>query len=484
MATTTDYSGARAARGRLARIFYTGENGEDRLVDFNRDVFIIGRTGDENLPTGLARAGEIILDEPDFALAPHLRERLTALSEELAEELLNESGPVSPAELDSELLPFYSLTAGNACLIPDPGSSSPAFVDDETFQSAPTTDELSSATLPEVPDLNLPIPHVFSLRHFNSLSEQLSQCDNRDALFEALQNSLAFVFPTAEISFSPNEQFDHAESCLYQFTTPLISGQRVHGWCRVGRRECDFQGEEIELLKAAIQQAGMTLEVIRLAEERQQGFDRMIKALALTLDARDEMTAGHSARVANYSMATARHLELSAHEQKLIYYAALLHDYGKIGVRDEVLCKPGNLTPEEFEHIRQHSYYTFRILSRINFGEEMAEIPLIASSHHERPDGRGYPRGLRGEEIHIGARIIAVTDFFDALTSVRHYRQPMPLDEVMGIIEAGRDTQFDGRVIDGFRCYYEQEYRPRRMRSQQHQAATQPAPHNSAARQS
>ena len=92
---------------------------------------------------------------------------------------------------------------------------------------------------------------------------------------------------------------------------------------------------------------------------------------------------------------------------------------------------------------------------------------MIAGSHHERPDGLGYPRGLRRDEIHLSARIIAVTDFFDALTVVRHYRQPLPPDQVVVMIEEGRDTQFDGLVIDAFKRYYEEEYRPRYLRRQQ-----------------
>lgn len=392
---------------------------------------------------------------------------------ELNHELLINDNISFAAEADGAdaLTPFRWDPSENACLIPEivealPGES-----------SAFTEAEAEIAPADGISDFDLTITHVISLRQLNAISIQLHQCGTRDSLFETLENVLTFIFPTAEVAFSPDEAPAEATGA-YSLVVPLLSGRQPHGHCHISRRECGFSSEELEFLHALGQQAGVALEVIQLAEERQRAFDRMIKALALTLDARDEMTAGHSARVANYSQATARYLGLAQAEQRLIYYAALLHDYGKIGVRDEVLCKSSELTPEEYEHIQQHSYYTFRMLSRINFGPEMSDIPLIASSHHERVDGAGYPRGLRGEDIHIGARIIAVTDFFDALTTVRHYRQPLPLDEVISLIEAGRDTQFDGQVIDAFRLYYEEEYRPRRLRSRQlranHAAVRQP----------
>ncbi|HWQ32808.1 MAG TPA: HD-GYP domain-containing protein [Blastocatellia bacterium] len=423
---TTDYPAAHAARVRLANLLYTevqDKAGEECPADFT----------------------------PPDSTPPCVRHNA----------FRHDSSHDKPA---------FSDPPDNACLIPETAEP-PEWVDEEEFLSDDQGRSLETTI--EFP--GLPVGSLISLSQFNYISGQLSECATRDELFETLQSALTFVFPTAGISFSSDAQFEQPEANVHSFVLPLAAGSRVHGWCRISRRECGFRGEETDFLRATVQQAGVRLEVIRLTEERQRAFDRMIKALALTLDARDEMTAGHSARVANYSVATARHLGLSAADQKLVYYAALLHDYGKIGVRDEVLCKPAELTPEEYEHIRQHSYYTFRILSRINFGEEMSEIPLIASSHHERPDGRGYPRGLRDTEIHIGARIIAVTDFFDALTAVRHYRQPMSPDEVLQLIEAGRDTQFDGAVIDAFRRYYEEEYRPRRLRRQQHsEASTQP----------
>ena len=215
----------------------------------------------------------------------------------------------------------------------------------------------------------------------------------------------------------------------------------------------------------------MALEKLRLLDEQKKTFESMIRAFTHSIDARDEITAGHSSRVAKYSQAIARYMGMEAPECKRIWYAGLLHDLGKIGTREAVLCKPGPLTPEEYEHIKDHPKHTLKILSAINFTDEMADTPRIASSHHERIDGKGYPFGWKGDEIPLGGRIIAVADFFDALTVKRHYRDPMPLDEVIALMEKGRDTQFDASVIDAFRQYFDNEYVPHQRRLAERKAA-------------
>lgn len=250
----------------------------------------------------------------------------------------------------------------------------------------------------------------------------------------------------------------------FYLCAPLAGAENVCGVVYLSTRERAFEEEELDMLATVGQQAGVVLENIHLISEQRRTCESLMHALALSIDARDEITAGHSARVAAYSAAIARHLGLSAEEERLTYYAGLLHDYGKIGIRDEVLCKPARLTPEEYEDIKQHARFTLNILSKIHFTADLADVPHVASSHHERPDGLGYPRGLKRDEIPVGARVIAVADFFDALTVERHYRQPMPVDEVFALLEQGRGTQFDGAVLDAFARYYEAELRQRMPR--------------------
>ena len=149
-----------------------------------------------------------------------------------------------------------------------------------------------------------------------------------------------------------------------------------------------------------------------------------------------------------------KELGLSADYSEMIRVASLLHDYGKIGISDAILKKPGKLTDEEYEEIMTHAEKTREILLKINFQGIYREVPDIAGSHHEKVDGSGYPKGLKGDEIPIGAKIIAVADFFEAVTAKRHYRDPMPESVALRLLEEKRGVHYDGEVIDAFLRHY------------------------------
>ncbi|MFD2331187.1 HD domain-containing phosphohydrolase [Cohnella sp. GCM10020058] len=172
--------------------------------------------------------------------------------------------------------------------------------------------------------------------------------------------------------------------------------------------------------------------------------------LAAALDARDAYTAGHSQRVAEYSSVIGRAAGLSADELDVLRKSALLHDIGKIGVRDSVLLKEGKLTDEEFEQIKQHPVLGENILLQVEPREAMAPLLPGVRSHHERYDGRGYPDGLSGEGIPAAGRIIAVADAFDAMTSDRPYRKGMPFGKAFAILEEGGGTQWDPVYVELF----------------------------------
>ncbi len=178
--------------------------------------------------------------------------------------------------------------------------------------------------------------------------------------------------------------------------------------------------------------------------ESESAYLGVIGALAAALDARDPYTAGHSERVARLSVAVAREMGLSEQDIETIRLGALLHDIGKIGVSDAVLRKPGTLTDEEFEQIKQHPGLGARILKPLNF---LAEQIAIVELHHERPDGRGYPYGLRGDRIPLLARIVHVVDAFDAMTSARAYRPGRPVTEAMAELWHHAGTSFDMQVV-------------------------------------
>ena len=166
----------------------------------------------------------------------------------------------------------------------------------------------------------------------------------------------------------------------------------------------------------------------------------MLYAMAEVIDAKDAYTNGHSKRVAAYSREIARRAGKGEEYQERIYRLGLLHDMGKVGIPDDVLKKPGRLTDEEFHTIQSHTVIGDRILSHI---KEDFDFCTGARSHHERWDGKGYPDGLAGESIPEEARIIAVADAYDAMTSRRVYRDIMPQERVRGQIESGAGTQFD-----------------------------------------
>ncbi|MEI7474262.1 MAG: HD domain-containing phosphohydrolase [bacterium] len=218
-----------------------------------------------------------------------------------------------------------------------------------------------------------------------------------------------------------------------------------------------FSDDDEDLIIAIGSSAGIALENARLFQKQQLmneelkcSFTSFINTLAASIDARDKITAGHSKRVTLYTLAIARQLNLSKAQIDILEHASLLHDFGKIGIRDSVLMKEGKLTPEEYKHIQEHVSLTGELLSKMYFDEKFKEVPEIACSHHERWDGKGYHRGLEGENIPLGGRILAVSDVFDAITSKRHYRDRMPFNKVLNIIKGDAGTHFDVNIVESF----------------------------------
>ncbi|PWK16029.1 HD-GYP domain-containing protein [Tumebacillus permanentifrigoris] len=185
-------------------------------------------------------------------------------------------------------------------------------------------------------------------------------------------------------------------------------------------------------------------------EMNTQLLESYFSTLAATLDARDPYTAGHSTRVAKYSVQIGRTYGLPPEQLDLLNKSALLHDIGKIGIRDNVLLKEGKLTDEEFAQIKLHPVLGEAILLQIQPAEAMAPLLPGVRSHHERYDGRGYPDGLVGENIPLFGRIMAVADAFDAMTSDRPYRQGMAIEKALAILADGKGTQWDPQFAQLF----------------------------------
>lgn len=171
----------------------------------------------------------------------------------------------------------------------------------------------------------------------------------------------------------------------------------------------------------------------------------IVEALATALDAKHSSTLGHSERVAELSELLAKHLGLSAAEREKVHVGAHLHDIGKIGIPDAVLDKPGKLTRQEFFIIRQHPVIGNDIIKKVKI---LLPVADIVRHHHERFDGKGYPDGLCGRSISLGARIVAVADAFDAMTSSRTYRTVFSLGDTMNEMLRCRGSQFDPEIVD------------------------------------
>ena len=190
-----------------------------------------------------------------------------------------------------------------------------------------------------------------------------------------------------------------------------------------------------------------TMETLQLYHSLHVLYLNTVKALAAAIDAKDAYTHGHSFRVARYSVAIGRQVSLTDQELPDLEIAAYMHDLGKIGVPEAVLAKPGKLTAAEFEEIKKHPVLTNKILEPIDLPGFIVDATL---QHHERLDGRGYPFGLKGEEITFYAKIIAVADVFDALTSARPYRDAMTVEDALTILYEGIDTEYDRDVVYAF----------------------------------
>jgi putative nucleotidyltransferase with HDIG domain len=207
-------------------------------------------------------------------------------------------------------------------------------------------------------------------------------------------------------------------------------------------RENDRLNKEIAEKNAALTEINSHLE--RMVVERTNGLlDGMISAL----DYRDTETQWHSRRVAMCSRKIAEKYGVSAAELDVIEQGALLHDIGKIGVRDSILLKPSKLTPEEWVEMRMHPEFGFRMLAKLPY---LHDASIIVLQHQERWDGNGYPQGLKGEQICIGARVFAVADTMDAICSDRPYRKGRPLQAAKDEIRRCSGTQFDPKVVEAF----------------------------------
>lgn len=226
----------------------------------------------------------------------------------------------------------------------------------------------------------------------------------------------------------------------------VVSSERIIGGLEaINKINGEFDAVDLSMLENFAKQATTVLQIANLYKEADELFLDAIRALTAAIDAKDPYTQGHSQRVSDYSVAISIEMNMDSEFIHRIRIGSMLHDVGKIGIPDEILQKRGELTPAEYELMKQHPIVGETMLSKIRtLRSELAAV----MEHHERLDGSGYPRGLHGAEISMVGRIVAVADAFDAMTSDRPYRERMSDEEAIARLQAAAGAKFDREVID------------------------------------
>jgi putative nucleotidyltransferase with HDIG domain len=254
--------------------------------------------------------------------------------------------------------------------------------------------------------------------------------------------------------FAKSELLEQENVAAY-FAVPLITKGEIKGVLEIFQRTPFNPKEEwLDFLRTLAGQAAIAIDNFHLFEGLEQSndelklaYDATIEGWSHALDLRDKETEGHTLRVSEMTVKLARDLGLGDKELTQVRWGALLHDIGKMGIPDGILLKPGPLTDEEWVIMKKHPVFAYEMLAPIHYLKAALDIPYC---HHEKWDGTGYPRGLKGEQIPLAARIFTVVDVWDALTSDRPYRQAWSEEKARQHLQAGAGTHFDPQVVKTF----------------------------------
>jgi putative nucleotidyltransferase with HDIG domain len=221
----------------------------------------------------------------------------------------------------------------------------------------------------------------------------------------------------------------------------------------INRRDGAFDGEDQEVLSALANQVAVAVENANLYDELKETFYGTASALAETIEKRDPYTGGHTKRVMDYSLAIGKSMGLDKAGMENLKLSAILHDIGKIGVRDSVLLKQDRLDDEEYRLMNKHTSFGAEILGHVR---QLKDVIPGVKGHHEKYDGTGYPDRIKGDDIPVTARIIAVADAFDAITTDRPYKKGLSADTALKELRRCSGTQFDAEAVDAFIKSWEQ----------------------------
>jgi putative nucleotidyltransferase with HDIG domain len=271
----------------------------------------------------------------------------------------------------------------------------------------------------------------------------------------ALERRTISITDLSTADATPRTTLFNSEGFVAYFAVPLVAKGQVKGVLEVLHRSpLAPDNEWLDFLEALAGQAAIAIDNATLFEQLQRSnleltlaYDTTLEGWSHALELRDRETEGHTRRVADITVRLARAMGMSDAELVHVYRGALLHDIGKMAIPDSILLKPGPLTDEEAATMRQHPTYAYELLSPISFLQPALDIPYC---HHEWWDGSGYPRGLKGDQIPLSARIFTIVDVWDALRSDRPYRQAWPEERVIEHIKSLSGRQFDPAVVETF----------------------------------
>jgi len=238
-------------------------------------------------------------------------------------------------------------------------------------------------------------------------------------------------------------------ACMPLASLPLKVGSDLLGIMNITDKadEQPFSSGQIKLLEAVAAQTSLLVQTAKLLQKNKDLVMNFARSLSYAIDAKDSYTHGHSLRVTDHALGVAKALQLSSEALQALEIAGLLHDIGKIGIPEHILNKKGPLTDQEYAVVKEHPEAGAKILSDIT---EMSDIALYVRHHHEHYDGSGYPDGLAGQRIPLPARILAIADAYDAITSTRPYRGAAPRSKALAELKRNAGSQFDDKLVDLF----------------------------------
>jgi putative nucleotidyltransferase with HDIG domain len=297
-------------------------------------------------------------------------------------------------------------------------------------------------------DSGMPVPYV--RRAHTEMHTDTEIVVSKTILHTAVRERESIISEDALV----DERFAHSKSVASAkvrsaMCAPLVNRDKVLGIIYLDSTDKSnlYSRDDLALLSAMALKAGIALDNARLYDDMKNMFFNTVETLVRAIQARDQYTSGHSARVSRYCLQVADKLGLGTKDKHHVYLTALLHDIGKIGIPDDLLNRPGKLTDDEMRLIRDHVKVGADMLKAL--GEMSPVVPLILH-HHECWDGSGYPSGLKGEEIPLISRIIAVADTYDAITSDRPYRKARSKAEAVAELRRCAGTMFDAKVVECF----------------------------------